>query len=88
MINLDAADTNGDGVGEIVAAGTRGPKNLYLYRAADSSGSSWERSIIDDAIAANSCVAAEIDGDDRIDLVCIDNTMPNSVKWHENTGSW
>jgi hypothetical protein len=86
--SLLVADFTGDGVGEIVAAGTRGPKNLYLYRAADDAGSSWERSVIDDAIAANSCVSAELDGNDRIDLVCIDNTMPNDVKWYENTGSW
>jgi hypothetical protein len=86
--SLVVADFTGDGIGEIVAAGTRGPKNLYFYRAADAEGSRWERRIIDDAIAANSCVAADIDGNDRIDLACIETSAPNAVKWYENTGSW
>lgn len=84
--SLLVADLSGDGNGEIVAAGTRGPKNLYLYRAAD--GDAWQRSIIDDAIAANSCDAADFNDDGRMDVVCIDNSAPFSVKWYENTGDW
>jgi hypothetical protein len=86
--SLLVADLSGDGNGEIVAAGTRGPKNLYLYRAVDGTGETWERAVIDDAIAANSCDAADFNGDGRTDVVCIDNTAPFSVKWYENTGDW
>lgn len=86
--SLLVADLSGDGNGEIVAAGTRGPKNLYLYRFTGSAGGNWERRVIDDAIAANSCDAADFNSDGRTDLVCIDNTAPFSVKWYENTGDW
>ena len=82
------ADLSGDGNGEIVAAGSRGPKNLYLYRAADEAGDRWERIIIDDEIAANSCQAGDINGDGRIDLACIESSQPNNLKWYENTGEW
>jgi hypothetical protein len=82
------ADLSGDGNGEIIAAGTRGPKNLYMYRAADAAGVRWERTIIDDAIAANSCVAADLNGDDLMDVVCIDNSAPFEIRWYENSGAW
>ncbi len=82
------ADLSGDGNGEIVAAGTRGPQNLYLYRAVDAAGDRWERSIIDDAISANSCAAGDINGDGLTDVGCIDSRVPNSLKWYENTGEW
>ena len=86
--SLLVADLSGNGNGEIVAAGTRGPQNLYLYRAVDGAGNRWERSIIDDAISANSCAAADIDGDGLTDVACIDSRAPNSLKWYENTGEW
>lgn len=79
------ADFSGDGNGEIIAAGSRGPQNLYLYRAA---GDGWERTVIDDAISGNSCAVADINGDGRLDAACIDSRAPNSLKWYENTGQW
>jgi hypothetical protein len=82
------ADLSGDGNGEIVAAGTRPPQNLYLYRAIDEAGNQWERTIIDNAISGNSCDAADINGDGRIDVACINSRAPNELKWYENTGQW
>ena len=32
--------------------------------------------------------AADINGDGRIDVTCIDSAAPNSLKWYENTGDW
>ena len=86
--SLLVADLSGDGNGEVVAAGTRGPKNLYLYRTLDSSGDRWQRSVIDDAISANSCAAADLNADGRTDIACIDSSAPFSLKWYENTGRW
>ena len=86
--SLLVADLSGDGNGEIVAAGTRGPQNVYLYRAVDAAGNRWKRTIIDDAISGNSCDAADINGDGRIDVACINSRAPNELKWYENTGQW
>jgi hypothetical protein len=82
---LQVVDVDGDGTHEIVAGGTRGPKNVYLYRAA-ADGRTWQRSVVDDALAANSCTAADINGDKKIDLACIDGTAPFNLKWYENIG--
>lgn len=86
--SLLVADLSGDGNGEIIAAGTRGPKNLYMYRATDPRGDRWERTIIDDSIAANSCVAADLNDSGHLDVICIDNTAPFEIRWYENTGDW
>ena len=82
------ADLSGDGRGEIVAAGTRGPKNLYLYRALDDAGSRWERAVVDDDVTANNCQVGDVNGDGRIDIACIESAAPNRLKWYENTGDW
>lgn len=82
------ADVTGDGNGEIIAAGTRGPQNVYLYRAIDAEGERWERSIIDDTISANNCTAGDINDDGLIDIACINMRAPNELKWYENTGNW
>jgi hypothetical protein len=82
--SLLVADLDGDGTDEIVAGGTRGPKNVYIYRVAPD-GQTWQRSILDSALAANSCTAADFNGDKKMDLACIDGTAPFSLKWYENT---
>jgi hypothetical protein len=40
---------------------------------------------LDDALGANSCTAGDINGDKKMDVVCIDGTAPFSVRWYENT---
>jgi hypothetical protein len=86
--SLVVADLSGNGTSEIVAAGNRGESNVYLYRAVDPAGNEWQRTVIDDSIAANHCEAADINGDGRIDIVCISSRQPNDLKWYENTGRW
>jgi hypothetical protein len=86
--SLVVADFSGDGISEIVAAGNRGESSVYLYRAASAAGDQWERTVIDDQIAANHCEAADINGDGRTDLICISSRQPNDLKWYENTGRW
>jgi hypothetical protein len=61
---------------------------VYLYRATNADGDEWQRTVIDDQIAANHCEAADINSDGRIDLVCISSRQPNDLKWYENTGRW
>jgi hypothetical protein len=81
---LVVVDVDGDGTHEIVASGTRGGKNVYMYRAG-ADGQTWQRSVVDDALAANSCTAADINGDKKMDVACIDGTAPFSLRWYENT---
>jgi hypothetical protein len=82
---LAVADLNGDGSDEIVA-GYRGEgTSLYVYYAADSTGTRWERQRLDDVMAASGVVVADLNGDGRPDIVAIGASTGNVV-WYENLG--
>lgn len=86
---LTLVDADGDGNSEIVAGGTRGAARgakpgVFFYKAADAGGQTWERLSLDAGIAANGCVTADFNGDKKMDLACIDNTEPWSLRWYEN----
>jgi hypothetical protein len=91
---LVLVDSDGDGSDEIVSGGTRGPAGtargfkpgVFFYKAADATGQKWVRMLLDGAIAANGCVAADVNGDRKMDVACIDNSDPWNLKWYENTG--
>jgi hypothetical protein len=91
--SLVLVDSDGDGTSEIVSGGTRGapgtPRGtkpgVFFYKAADVGGQKWDRMVLDEGIAANSCVAADFNGDRKMDLACIDAGNPWSLKWYENT---
>jgi hypothetical protein len=80
---LVMADFDGDGVPEIVAAGDGDRANLFYYKALDPEGHEWRKMLIDNDMAASSCVVADINGDRRPDLLCMDNRSPNYIKWYE-----
>jgi hypothetical protein len=80
---LVLTDFDGDGRPEIVAAGTGGRANMFYYKAEDAAGQKWSRSLVDDDISPSSCVSADINGDTRPDLVCMDGRSPNHLKWYE-----
>jgi hypothetical protein len=85
---LTLVDSNGDGSHEIVSGGTRGPAGsprgtkpgVFFYRPTDAAGRTWERLVLDPAMAAQNCVTADITGNGRMDVACIDD----SLKWYEN----
>jgi hypothetical protein len=80
---LAVADLNGDGRDEIVA-GFRGEgTSLYVYYAADPTGTRWERQSLDEGMAASGVVVADLNGDGRPDVVAIGASTGN-VKWYEN----
>jgi hypothetical protein len=82
---LACADLNGDGNDEIVA-GFRGPgTSLCVYYAADGSGKVWEKQLLDADMAASGVVIADINGDQRPDIVAVGASTGN-VKWYENIG--
>jgi hypothetical protein len=75
-----AADFAGDGEQQVVA-GFRKGHSLVLYRS-DGKGA-WSRDVIDNRIAAAGCAVADLNGDGRMDLVCIGSATANLV-WYEN----
>jgi len=90
---LVLVDSDGDGSDEIVSGGTRGAAGaargtkpgVFFYKATDPGAQRWERLVLDPEIAANACVAADINGDGKMDVACIDNGSPWTLRWYENS---
>lgn len=80
---LALADFDGDGRPEIVAAGDGSRANLFYYKASDATGRNWTRALIDNDISPSSCVVADMNGNGRPDLVCMDARKPNYIKWYK-----
>jgi hypothetical protein len=79
---LAIADFDGDGSDEIVA-GYRGQgTSLRVYRAAGKTGEKWEGQTLDTNMAAACAVVADINGDNRPDIVAIGASTGNVV-WYE-----
>ncbi len=81
---LLAADLDGGGRDSIIA-GYRGKgRSVYIYTAENKDGKRWTRRPLDEGgMGAASCAAADLNGDGKPDLACIDS--PN-LKWYENVG--
>jgi hypothetical protein len=83
---LLTADLNQDGSDEIIA-GYRGQgRSVYIYSAQDG-GSHWIKQKLDDGgISAAGCAVADLNGDGKLDVVCIGSATGN-LKWYENLGN-
>jgi hypothetical protein len=83
---LLTADLNQDGSDEIIA-GYRGQgRSVYIYSPEDG-GSHWlKRKLDDGGIAAAGCAVADLNGDGKLDVVCIGSATAN-LKWYENLGN-
>jgi len=79
---IQTGDFDGNGSDDVVA-GYRGQgRSVYLYHAEDAAGEHWSKRVLDEGgMAAAACAVADLNGDRRLDIVCIDGSK---VKWYEN----
>ncbi len=83
---LICADLDADGDDEIVAGYRAKGYGLYIYNCLDSKGERWQRIALDEGdMAASGVVAADINGDGRLDIICV-GTATSNIKWYENLG--
>ena len=74
-------DFDGDGREEILAGDRGVGGGVYLWQ---ERGKEWMRQTIDGAgMRANSCAAVDLNGDRRLDIVCIGGATANLI-WYEN----
>jgi len=67
-------------------AGYAGPgTSLYVYYAKGPFGTGWERQTLDTGMAASGVTLADINGDNRLDIICVGASTGN-VRWYENLG--
>lgn len=83
---LVCADLDGDGADEIVAGYRAKGHSLYIYNCLDSIGRRWKRISLDEGdMAASGLDVADINGDGRLDIICV-GTATSNIKWYENMG--
>ena len=66
-----------------IAGGTGARANTFFYKATDATGREWTRALVDNDMSPSSCAVADMNGDGRPDLICMDGRQPNYIKWYE-----
>lgn len=79
-----AGDFDGDGQDELVVGERQGKRSAYLYRVTNAKDDTWSKQPLDDGgMAAAGCAVADLNADQRPDVVCIGAETAN-LKWYEN----
>jgi hypothetical protein len=73
---IQTADFDRDGSDEIIAGFRGQPRSVFLYRY---DGKQWQRTTLDSDMAAAACAIADLNGDRKLDVACIDGTR---LKWY------
>jgi hypothetical protein len=80
---VEVADFDGDGADEVVAGFRGEAASTYLYVAENAEGDKWKRQDLDaGGMAAAACDIADLNGDGRLDIVCIGARTAN-IKWYQ-----
>lgn len=83
---LVLGDFAGTGNDAVIAGERQGKRSVYIYWPPAQLGGAWTRQVLDPAMAAAGCYVADLSGDRRPDIACIQGPG-NSIKWYENMGA-
>ncbi|MBT7952270.1 MAG: VCBS repeat-containing protein [Gammaproteobacteria bacterium] len=82
---LAIGDLNGDGSDEIILGNREDVFETYVYYATDDTATSWRRHLLDDTMGGTDCNVADLNRDERLDIVCGGHYSKN-LRWYENLG--
>lgn len=79
-----AGDFDGSGHDEIIVGERGGKRSVYRYHLDNALTDTWSKTPLDNGgMAAAGCAVADLNGDKRLDIVCIGTATAN-LKWYEN----